>query len=458
MIRNIRGSLQARVAAGSLFSLLFLSSCASPSGVSASINNLAARGEYARAELFLEKNKKNYGEKNKLLYFLDQGTLLHLAKNYQKSSSAFEQAKKEYEQLHTRSITGIIGSWLFNEYTAPYGGEDFERVLINVFEALNYAMSNDLESALVEARDVDEKLRLINSRYGTHAQNVYKEDAFARFLMGIFYEARLDAQGYNNAFISYAKAAEVYESDYDRLYQTKTPLVLKENLLAAAEFMGADVLKDLQTRYGDIPFSSLTEKAKKAEVYLIHYNGPPPTKTEIVVPIPLPDANIVTLALAKYDRHYPKIRCSALMAKNSQQKVFRSMTGPVEDINAIAIKNLENKRARIIAKGVVTSAGKYVLEKALQQQINEKFGRTAEVNAILLSSVFNIYTNRADLRSWQTLPSEIRLGRLLLDPGEHDLSVRYFDFQDHAVGQADLGRVFLSPGDKRFFIIKTSDH
>lgn len=441
--------------AGSLFSLLILPSCASPSGISANISNLVARGEYARAKSFLEKNRKNYGKNNTLLYYLDEGMLLHLSGDHAQSNRSFEQAKREYEKLYTRSVVGIIGSWMFNDYAAPYSGEDFERVLINVFESLNYAMINDLQGALVEARDVNEKLRLINDRYGLDAKNAYREDAFARLLAGLLYEASLKPEGYNDAFISYARSAEIYESDYHRLYQVETPRILKENVLAAAQFMGKDQLEHMRARYGEIPFYSLVEKSKKAEIYLVQYNGPAPTKSEFVMPIPLPDGNIVTLPLVQYDRRYPEIRYSQLTAISAQDQAIEARTELVENINAIAAKVLESKRARIIAKAVVTSAGKYVLEKALQQQINKKFGTTAEMNAILLSSLFNIYTNRPDLRSWQTLPSEIRLARLLVEPGEYSLSIAHFDFQDHLIKKDFLPKVNLGAGDKKFFVVRT---
>lgn len=129
---SVKGSLRSCMIAGSLFLFVFLSSCASPSGISTHVYNLASQKDYARARLFLEKNKANYGKNNILLYYLDKGMVLHLAGEHKESSLAFEQAKAEYERLYTKSASGIIASWLLNEYTAPYSGEDFERVLINV--------------------------------------------------------------------------------------------------------------------------------------------------------------------------------------------------------------------------------------------------------------------------------------------------------------------------------------
>jgi len=85
---------------------------------------------------------------------------------------------------------------LSNDLTLPYEGEDFETVLINVVAALNYVLLNQWDDALVEARKVDHKLNVINDRYDK--KNVYKEDAFARYLSGILYEGKGEL---NDAFI-----------------------------------------------------------------------------------------------------------------------------------------------------------------------------------------------------------------------------------------------------------------
>ena len=246
---------------------------------------LLAQGRYRQAVSFLDSNKKSYGRNNLLLYLLNKGCILHFSGEYRQSIDILEKAKQEYDRLYTKSATGIAGTWLMNEYAAPYRGEDFERVMINIFQALNYSLLDNIEEALVEARDVDLKLRLINNRYGPNEKNAYKEDAFARFFMGILYEALKSNDGYNDAYISYSKALEIYRDDYAKNYNVRPPSLLKENLLAAAEFMEKSI-----------------RRAQKAEVYLIQYNGLLPSKTETTIPIPLPDGYIVSLAFSQYKK------------------------------------------------------------------------------------------------------------------------------------------------------------
>ena len=429
-------------------------SCASVR-MGAKISDSLSSGDYARARELLDKGPASYGSGNRLLYFLDRGYVLHVSGDYRGSIAAFEQAKQEYDALYTRSLTKEAATWLVNDYLAPYRGEDFERVLINVFQSLNYCMLGDFNEALVEARQVDEQLRLINGRYQDGQKNVYKEDAFARLLAGMLYETEKNRQGYNDAFISYSKSAETYSAGYKRDYGLDVPGLLKQNLLAAGQLMGSREMQGSASNYGAVPFVPIPEKEKKAEVILINYNGRAPYKTELAFPVPLPDGYVVSLAFPGYERRPNLVKASVLSARGGSGPVFNAATEPVEDICGIAEQNLDNRRARVIAKMLISSAGKYVLEKAAERQIEENRGENTALGFKIVSSLFNIFSNRADLRSWQTLPAEIRAARLLLEPGVYDLSLQTSDGGARQLAVLELGRFTLSAGEKKFLVVNT---
>lgn len=438
-----------------IFSAFFLCSCATPAKFQSKLDHFVAQNDYNQAESFLNDNPNLYGRRNTLLYFLDSGFIRHLSKDYRKSIEIFEKSKSKFDELYTKSVTGILSSWVINDYTAPYRGEDFERVMINIFQSLNYIMLGNREDALVEARDVDSKLNVINSRYKPDEKNVYKEDAFARFLMGIIYESSKTSQDYNDAFISYAKAVETYENDYAKNYDSKVPEILKENILAAAKFMGPVEFAKYRAKFSKIKFLSLEEKEKKAEVYLIQYNGLSAKKEEAIIPIPFPDGYIVQYAFPVYSRRSYFTRAASLTAKNNRSEIFKTTTELGEDISAIAIKNLDNRKARFIAKAAISSTGKYLIERNQAEGIRKRYGNGAEQGFKILSSLFNIFSSRADIRSWQTLPSEIRIARLLLEPGEYEISASNLDVQNQILNGKNLGKINLSAGEKRFFIIRS---
>ncbi len=429
-------------------------SCASVRMGSRISGSLSA-GDYAGARALLDKGPAAYGGGNKLLYFLDRGYVLHVAGDYRGSIDAFEQAKKEYDALYTLSLSREAATWLVNDYLAPYRGEDFERVLVNVFQALNYCMLGEFPDALVESRQVDEQLRLINSRYNEGEKNVYKEDAFARLLSGMLYETEKNGRGDNDAYIAYAKAVRAYEEDYKTDYGTGVPLLLKQNFLAAAQWMGSREAMEAGIKFKGEDFISLPEKAKKAEVVLINYNGRAPYKRETAFPVPLPDGYVVSLAFPSYESRPGRVKASSLRARSVSGLVYAAESEPVEDIRAIAGQNLDNRRVRVIAKMLISSAGKYALEKAAERRIEETRGDNTALGFRILSSLYNVFSNRADLRCWQTLPAEIRAARLLLEPGVYDISVETSDGAARRLGGIELGRFNLSAGEKKFLAVST---
>ncbi|MCG2711023.1 MAG: hypothetical protein L6416_01645, partial [Candidatus Omnitrophica bacterium] len=280
-----------------LLSLVFLTtSCASFPKSQPQIEALLISNNYEQALQILTQGKNAYGTNNELLYLLDKGFLEHLNSDYSQSIETLAKAQMKFDELYTESIGKIAATWVFNDYSAAYHGEDFEHVFINVFQALNYIMLGKYEDAIVEARDVDSKLNAINTQYKADQKNVYKEDAFIRMLMGILYEAGNSREDINDAYISYAKAAEIYEEDYNKNYGLTAPEILKENILTTAREMGRREFNKAKENYADTQLITLQEKRKTSEVYLIHYNGISPVKIEDSVTIPTLEGNIVKVA------------------------------------------------------------------------------------------------------------------------------------------------------------------
>ena len=430
----------------SLF-LPFIFSCSTLHTHQSQINHYQHSHHYEKALEYIDDHKEVYGKNNRLLYFLDQAMLFHLKGDYQKSIKYFDQAKRVYDELYTLSLTRLAGSWVLNDYSLPYRGEDFERIMINVFQALNYICLNNLEDALVEAREVDSKLLALNAQYKPGQKNVYKEDAFVRLLMGILYEVSGEHADLNNAFISYRNALSLYENDYGFNYNTDVPSLLKENLLTLAAYMDQVTFKNYQKRFSNILFYSLKNKNQKGEVYIIEYSGLSPRKTQEAIPIPLPDGAITQVAFPKYQKRPRYDRSYLFIAQNNIQhsRIFKTRPQLGEDISAIAIKNLENRRGRVLAKAIARPTMKYIIQKKQTENIRKKHGKEAAEWFRFGMNIFNLYSEQADVRSWRSLPSEIRIGRLLLPPGNYSLSL----------GPYSLGSVSIQAGDKRFYVFHT---
>ena len=162
-----------------------------------------ARSYDAAAES-LKKGLAEQGEngKDQLLYLLDLGLVLHTAGRYEESNQAFLQADKVAEIKDYTSLSTEATTLLTSDNIKDYKGEDFENVLISTYLAMNYALMGDNENALVEARRVNRKLYMMI----TEGKRKYKQNAFARYLSGILYEAGGNA---NDAYVDYKAAYEL---------------------------------------------------------------------------------------------------------------------------------------------------------------------------------------------------------------------------------------------------------
>lgn len=444
-------------AIGVLSLVFLLSSCGALPKSQPQIDALLISNNYGQALDILEQDKNSYRANNELLYFLDKGMLEHLNRDYTRSIETFAKAQQKFDELYTESLTKIAATWVFNDYSAPYHGEDFEHVFINVFQALNYLMLGKYEDAIVEARDVDSKLNAINVQYKADQKNVYKEDAFIRLLMGVLYEAGKTTEDINDAYISYTKAAHIYENDYSDNYGLSASLLLKENILTTAKAMGWMEFSRAQEKYPDIKVITLKQKKKKAEVYLIQYNGISPKKIEDSLTIPMLDGNVVKIAFPKYVRRPYGITSSRFIANSSAGKVFQVSSERVQDVGSIARKNLARRKVRFIAKSALRAAGRYMIEKKQKKNIEKKQGKGAAGWFGFFANIYNVMIEKADLRCWRSLPDEIRIARLLLDPGEYEFMVENFNDSGSNLGAFNIKKANLQAGQKLFFMIHTTN-
>ncbi len=438
--------------------LIGAAACAPQMRIYPAVDRLMASADFGSAMELVQKNKEKYGKRDYLIYLMDQAILSHYAGDYARSAKILREAGQEFEERYTESITKYGATWLVNDLAADYRGEDFESVMINLFNAINYARLGETAEALVEARRVDNRLNLINSKYDEDKKNVYKEDGFARFLMGILYEAGGTSQDLNDAYISYKKAYRIYKDDFSVNYGTPPPPALKENLLSVAAFMGTEEWSHWKRSLPGTRFITLEQRSKEAEVYVIHYNGKAPVKVEEAIMVSIRRGHVIKIAFPRYEERIYNIRSSVICASGAAGKpIYRSQSVLVEHIGRIATKNLENRKARVRAKAIARATAKYVTGKAASDEIRKRQGDMAGLFADVLTTVAAVATERADLRCWRTLPAEVRVAKLMVKPGDYRITAECLGQRGGVVRRLDIGRYALEAGDKRLVIFHTFD-
>ena len=437
-----------------LLSILFLFSCASGVKYYPQVNADILNQDYDSAYRLIKENKNAFKKRNILLYYLDKGIIAHFASRFEESNQCFSMAESIMERLYTKSISREASSFIINDNTIPYEGEDFEKVLINLFMAINYVELGRLDDALVEARKVDNKLNVLNSRYEDDKKNVYREDPFVRFLMGVIYE---DVGEINDAFISYRMADTIYRTDYLPNYGVSSPRFLLEKLICSAKAMGFD--EELNEAVREHPAATLSEplcKKDMAEIYFIHYNGLGPEKIERFLLIPIPDGYIAKIAYPAFQKRRYRIVNSRISLTNLKTgRIYTSATVLMEDIASIAVLNLKNRISRIIVKATARATIKYLVARKARKIAEKEGGDLLALFVHAFAQAAIWVTEKADLRQWRLLPAEIRLGRNPVPAGRYRGEIRFTDAGGTIISSRHLPDFTVKKGEKKFFMYRT---
>lgn len=447
------------------------------------LKNLLSSEEYAKADSLIEENKfKEYGEKNALLYWMDKGIVLHYAGKYEDSILAFNKAEKLAEELYTKSISEEAATFLVSDTAKSYYGEDFERIFINVFQSLNYVFLNKYESALVEARKVDHKLKTLQVDYG--GKNIYKEDAFMRYLTGLLYESQDE---FNDAYVSYVKSLKEYENN-KKIYYFEIPKDLIFRNLKMAKRLGfRDEFENINKKFNlNVSYKDIVDDKTTGELIVFHYNGFAPYKIDHYIEVTFGEGWVYVgsvrvegdaqrdvqkakqiargiasneqflVAFPKFVPSPNKIRYAVVEILNeNKEKVLSQKTFLVEDIETIAIKNLEDRITKIRAKAIARAAVKYALSRAVSQKLTEKSDELSKWLVAKALQTASTATEQADKRSWRTLPKQIMMATATLKPGNYSLDIKFYDEQNNFIMKKIIENVKILNGKKTFISVRT---
>ena len=422
--------------------LCLLSGCATYSSSFDTIERNLASQQYGAALKIIEKQALS--KSDHVLYLLNKGMVLRMQHDFTGSNRALEAAKEEMERLYAASISENALSFIVNDATVSYAGDDYEQVLVHLYMALNYLQLNQPSEARVEALQIDAKLREIGENI---PGSKFTEDALSRYLTGMIYEDRGE---WSDAMIAYRKAYEAYKQ-YQNSFGMAVPTMLKYDLLRLAQREGLlDELARYQKEF-NLParLPGKGETTEKGELIFVLSNGLAPIKREKAVTLPDPSSGVlVRFALPYYESRFNNVVSARIVVSG-----MRASTELVDDIDAIARKSLDARMAAITARSLArtvakVSAGKALQKKALDRR-NENDAAVALLGSLALQ-VAAVVTERADTRSWLTLPANIQLARLPLPPGSYTVKVELLGKDGQLISSSEYREVLVSKSRKTY--------
>jgi hypothetical protein len=458
--------------------LFFISGCAPATTHYARVEQSLAAHDTMAADTAIEKGEASYGKNSRLLYLMDRGMTLSLAGHYEKSNEMLDHAATTADALYTESLTRHVASLLTNDNILPYAGEDFERVMIHLIAALNYAQLGQISEALVECRRVDTKLNTINDQY-QDLKNAYREDAFARYLSGMLYEAQGGSEGINNAFIAYRKGYEIYR-DWETTYGTPIPAMIGADLLRTTHALGFREEHEMyQKVFPHAKWMKIQDQQSQGEIIIVSMNGRSPRKEDVFFDIVI-DKNIlnaiiktaiwqshvgsgnlpfstlgqmVRIAFPKYVSQ--KSEVEQLVINLSGTRSFSGESILVEDITAIAQRNLSDRIVRIRMRAIARAAVKALAVKRASEKAEQAVGGLGGLLLGKAAEAAATISEVSDKRSWRTLPDQIHLTRMVVPPGTYQVAGSFVNRHGgNSTGAITPMEVQLKAGEKRFIIMR----
>jgi hypothetical protein len=362
-------------------------------------DRLFREGRYAEAAEHLKKGLAEQGEDSRdvLLYLLDIGLSLRSAGQYAESNKYLLQADKIAEIKDYTSLSRESATLLTSDNIKDYQGEDFEKVLINTYLSMNFAAMGDYESALVEARRVNQKLyRMVNE-----GERKYKQNAFARYLSAVIYEAEGNI---NDAYVDYRETYKL-APEFPGLGRD---LWRMAKLNSDRDDMDKWAERFKLTDEDRKAAMSVAPRSGRGEIVVIYENGISPVKRPnpgfTQVPKFYPRRNPVSHATIE-------VKAGAASAPVA----YAAETAVLENIEATAIQNLDEKYAALIAKKVAGIVAKELVADQLGRRVDPLVG--------LLAKVALYASDQADVRSWNLLPRDLQIARIPVGPGAHVVKV-----------------------------------
>jgi len=377
------------------------------------------KGEFVKAQtsvISVNSHHNNYG-----LSLLEKARLQFLAKNWLVSQKSFElvykqvQAQEQAAKIQLSSGLKKASAIVTNDNAIAYEIPSYEQSMLHSYQALNYLYQGNLESALVEVRRanlVQERALKTNEteiykaqeameKKGIHSEQLSAsypsmdnligqvknsvQNAYTFYLSGVLYEA---GQQPNDAYIDYKRALEIYPNN----------TYLQQDVLRLARKLSMfEELSYFEQQFGQY---KTVNKKNTGQVIVIFEQGIVNSKEEVRLNLPIFNTHspvkFFTFALPVYRGDLPMVTPFTI---SIDDKSYLSQV--IVRLQSLATKDLQDQLPALVTR--------QVLRLVAKEQIRQKMKKSGGDVGNILASIYNIASEKADTRSWSSLPNNVQI-------------------------------------------------
>ncbi len=393
-------------------------------------------GQYklVQEEIFAIAQEKA-GTADHLIWVLEFASAARANNDLSSSIGAFSKAHAEIEifenqpEIHLAEETSAI---LTNQSFITYRGYNYDKIMLSVYQALNYMEAKNFENAEVELKRLQnfqrnaERINADRIEQDKKAiENAQKQNAKANYdtdktLSSTGVMAQLK-QIYGDDFnmeTSGFKAKELYVNPFaywlGGLYFMNRPADNSDKNMAADLMRFAS--ESLDNKCGVILSDCKTAEdlangkiAKTPNVtYLIYESGSAPIRMQFKLNLPLyiVQENIPHVSINFPYLEMQKSYAGAISLSNQQEIVETQL---VADMDAIIKREFDDALPMVITKSIISAAVKAAAQYGMKRAAGDGW---AGVLVNISASIYQMLMNDADLRTWTTLPKQISIAKI----------------------------------------------
>ena len=383
----------------------------------------------------IAKDKEGSGDE--LVWLLEEGAAARAGSNFKLSGEAFKKAEEKIEIFENDTDLKILEetrALLVNQSYIPYKGYNYDKIMMSAYQAMNCIEQKRFEDAAVylmrldmyqkNAKDLNEKRILREAKALEKAQKQEAENNPAasydasKTLNSADARQKL-AQAYGDGWDSRAaseiRASAIYENPFAHwlcgvffanYHKDQSD---KDRALQAFERANIMLGGKSQILREDIAAAKKSSQKQKT-TYVVFETGCAPIRNQFKIDLPI---YIFARNVPHVSMNFPYLQ----LQDSFTQTISISSEGQARALETIAdmdsiVKNEFNQLLpMIITKTIISSAMKAAAQYAANQAAAHAGGEWAQLGVNIAGSIYQAMTNDADLRTWSTLPKQIKIAR-----------------------------------------------
>jgi hypothetical protein len=402
---------------------VLLSGCTTYDDQVREVRNHYLAGNYEAAQQLTAEKVEDSGDAgaDALIWQLENAAILRAAGKFPESSQAFEQARTLYSKYLDEAKIRILkggAAMLTTPANLPYYGTGYDGIMIDTYQTLNTLQLGNLDEARV---NITRSYLLQQEIVQSNADRIEKEkealaeDANTSRSLQLNKETSdgTDTTAFQNELKAYSDYVNPFSVYLDGLYHLTQAIDAsdveraRKSLERASQFA-----PDNQTVKGDLALASKAVSLPHIppSVYVIFETGMAPSLDQVRVDIP-----IIVTAVSYVGVSFPKLRFHPefipyLVLQSPETQPQR--TERMVSMDAVVTREFKNNFPSILAKAISAAVTKAVAATAVNLAAKEADNVWVSLATQATTAAYQLATNVADTRSWQTLPKEIQIARM----------------------------------------------